>query len=312
MEIIELSSYTDEEKLHIAKDHLLPKQRKKHGLKAAQLKVSDDAIREIISLYTRESGVRVLERNLAAVCRKVATRIAEGSCKSVTVRAGNLEKYLGTPRYTKDLIYPKDEIGLVRGLAWTAVGGEVLDVEVAVVDGSGKVELTGNLGDVMKESAKAAMTYIRSRCEVLGLDKEFYKNKDIHIHFPEGAVPKDGPSAGITMCIGLISALTGIPVRRDVAMTGEITLRGRILPIGGLKEKTMAALRTGVSTVIIPADNEKDLEEIDPDVRRGLKFVTADHVDHILDVALLRMPENTEKPAAPKRSRKAKTVEVRQ
>ncbi len=312
MEIIELSSYTDEEKLHIAKDHLLPKQRKKHGLKAAQLKVSDDAIREIISLYTRESGVRVLERNLAAVCRKVATRIAEGSCKSVTVRAGSLEKYLGTPRYTKDLIYPKDEIGLVRGLAWTAVGGEVLDVEVAVVDGSGKVELTGNLGDVMKESAKAAMTYIRSRCDVLGLDKEFYKNKDIHIHFPEGAVPKDGPSAGITMCIGLISALTGIPVRRDVAMTGEITLRGRILPIGGLKEKTMAAMRTGVSTVIIPADNEKDLEEIDPDVRRALKFVTADHVDHILDVALLRMPEDKEKTAAPKRSRKSKSVEVRQ
>ena len=312
MEIIELSSYTDEEKLHIAKDHLLPKQRKKHGLKAAQLKISDDAIREIISLYTRESGVRILERNLAAVCRKVATRIAEGSCKSVSVRAGNLEKYLGTPRYTKDLIYPKDEIGLVRGLAWTAVGGEVLDVEVAVVDGSGKMELTGNLGDVMKESAKAAMTYIRSRCEVLGLDKEFYKNKDIHIHFPEGAVPKDGPSAGITMCIGLISALTGIPVRRDVAMTGEITLRGRILPIGGLKEKTMAALRTGVTTVIIPADNEKDLEEIDPNVRSALKFVPADHVDRILDVALQRMPVEETKPAAPKRSRKTKTVEVRQ
>ena len=312
MEIIELSSYTDEEKLHIAKDHLLPKQRKKHGLKAAQLKISDDAIREIISLYTRESGVRILERNLAAVCRKVATRIAEGSCKSVSVRAGNLEKYLGTPRYTKDLIYPKDEIGLVRGLAWTAVGGEVLDVEVAVVDGSGKMELTGNLGDVMKESAKAAMTYIRSRCEVLGLDKEFYKNKDIHIHFPEGAVPKDGPSAGITMCIGLISALTGIPVRRDVAMTGEITLRGRILPIGGLKEKTMAALRTRVTTVIIPADNEKDLEEIDPNVRSALKFVPADHVDRILDVALQRMPVEETKPAAPKRSRKTKTVEVRQ
>jgi ATP-dependent Lon protease len=188
----------------------------------------------------------------------------------------------------------------------------VLDVEVAVVDGSGKMELTGNLGDVMKESAKAAMTYIRSRCDVLGLDKEFYKNKDIHIHFPEGAVPKDGPSAGITMCIGLISALTGIPVRRDVAMTGEITLRGRILPIGGLKEKTMAALRTGVTTVIIPADNEKDLEEIDPDVRSALKFVPADHVDRILDVALQRMPVEETKPAALKRSCKTKTVEVRQ
>ncbi len=295
MEIIELGSYTDEEKLHIAKDHLLPKQRAKHGLKARQLKVSDDAIREIIALYTKESGVRLLERNLAALCRKTASRIAEGKCKSVTIRAGGLEKYLGVAKYSQDLIYPKDEVGLVRGLAWTSVGGEVLDVEVAVVDGSGKVELTGNLGDVMKESAKAAMTYIRSRSDLLGLDKDFYKTKDIHIHFPEGAVPKDGPSAGITMCIGLISALTGIPVRRDVAMTGEITLRGRILPIGGLKEKTMAAMRTGVSTVIIPADNEKDLENIDPDVRRALKFVTTDHVDHILDVALARMPDGLKK-----------------
>ena len=311
MEIIELSSYTDEEKLHIAKDHLLPKQRKKHGLKASQLKLSDDAIREVISLYTRESGVRVLERNLAAICRKTAGRIAEGSCKSVSIRAGGLEKYLGVARYSKDLIYPKDEVGLVRGLAWTAVGGEVLDAEVAVVDGTGKMELTGNLGDVMKESARAAMTYIRSRSEMLGLEPDFYKNKDIHIHFPEGAVPKDGPSAGITICIGLISALTGIPVRRDVAMTGEITLRGRILPIGGLKEKTMAAMRTGVSTVIIPADNEKDLEEIDPDVRRALKFVTTDHVDHILDVALVRVPDGVEKPTI-KRTRKTKNVAVRQ
>ena len=312
MEIIELSSYTDEEKLHIAKDHLIPKQRKKHGLKAGQLKISDDAVREIISLYTRESGVRVLERNLAAVCRKAATRIAEGACKSVSVRAGSLEKYLGAPKYAKDVVYAKDEIGLVRGLAWTAVGGEVLDVEVAVVDGSGKMELTGNLGDVMKESAKAAMTYIRSRSDKLGLDADFYKHKDIHIHFPEGAVPKDGPSAGITICIGLISALTGIPVRRDVAMTGEITLRGRILAIGGLKEKTMAAMRTGVKTVIIPEANKKDLEEIDQDVRSALTFVPTDHVDHILDVALVRTPEEAEKAAAPKRSRKTKNVEVRQ
>lgn len=309
MEIIELSSYTDEEKLHIAKDHLLPKQRAKHGLKARQLKVSDDAIREVIALYTRESGVRILERNLAALCRKAASRIAEGKCKSVTIHAGSLEKYLGVAKYSQDLIYPKDEVGLVRGLAWTSVGGEVLDVEVAVVEGSGKVELTGNLGDVMKESAKAAMTYIRSRSDLLGLEKDFYKTKDIHIHFPEGAVPKDGPSAGITMCIGLISALTGIPVRRDVAMTGEITLRGRILPIGGLKEKTMAAMRTGVNTVIIPAENEKDLENIDPDVRRALKFVTTDHVDHILDVALVRMPDGLKK-APSKRKAEAKDMAV--
>lgn len=310
MEIIELSSYTDEEKLHIAKDHLLPKQRKKHGLKSAQLKLSDDAIREIIALYTRESGVRVLERELAAICRKVATRIAAGECKSVSIRSGALEKYLGVPRYSRDLIYPKDEIGLVRGLAWTSVGGEVLDVEVSVVPGTGKMELTGNLGDVMKESARAAMTYIRSRTDLLHLEPDFYKTKDVHIHFPEGAVPKDGPSAGITMCIGLISALTGIAVHRDVAMTGEITLRGRILPIGGLKEKTMAAMRTGVHTVIIPADNEKDLEEIDPDVRKALNFVTTDHVDNILDIALCAMPVKSKK--GTRTPHKSKSVEVRQ
>lgn len=288
MEVIELSSYTDEEKLMIAKQHLLPKERKRHGLNGNSLRVSDDAIREIITLYTRESGVRLLERELAALCRKCAAGIAKGDYKSLTVRAGKLEELLGPAKYKPEHIYPRDEVGLVRGLAWTSVGGEVLDVEVGVVEGSGRLELTGNLGEVMKESCKAAITYIRSRAGKLGIDPEFYKNHDIHIHFPEGAVPKDGPSAGITICIGVISALTGIPVRRDLAMTGEITLRGRILPIGGLKEKTMAALRTGVSTVIIPAGNEPDLEEIDQTVRRSLKFVTADHVDAIIDVALNR------------------------
>lgn len=288
MEVIELSSYTDEEKLMIAKQHLLPKERKRHGLNGNSLRVSDDAIREIITLYTRESGVRLLERELAALCRKCAAGIAKGDYKSLTVRAGKLEELLGPAKYKPEHIYPRDEVGLVRGLAWTSVGGEVLDVEVGVVEGSGRLELTGNLGDVMKESCKAAITYIRSRAGKLGIDPEFYKNRDIHIHFPEGAVPKDGPSAGITICIGVISALTGIPVRRDLAMTGEITLRGRILPIGGLKEKTMAALRTGVSTVIIPAGNEPDLEEIDQTVRRSLKFVTADHVDAVIDVALNR------------------------
>ena len=288
MEVIELSSYTDEEKLQIAKQHLLPKQRKKHGLKQAQLRVSDDAIREIITLYTRESGVRVLERSLAAVCRKTAKRIALGECKRVQLRAGSVANYLGPARYEPERVYAQDEVGLVRGLAWTSVGGEVLDVEVAVLDGTGKLELTGNLGNVMKESAQAAVTYIRSRAQLLGIDPEFYKNKDIHIHFPEGAVPKDGPSAGITICIAVISALTNTPVRRDLAMTGEITLRGRILPIGGLKEKTMAAMRIGITTVIIPRENEKDLEEIDPTVRSALKFVTTDHVDKILDVAFGR------------------------
>ena len=288
MEVIELTSYTDEEKLQIARRHLLPKQRAKHGLNGRTLRVSDDAIREIISLYTRESGVRLLERELAAVCRKCAAGIAQGEYKSLNVRAGMLEPLLGVPRYKPDAVYPKDEVGLVRGLAWTSVGGEVLDVEVNVVEGTGHLELTGNLGDVMKESCKAAITYIRSRARQLGIDPEFYKNRDIHIHFPEGAVPKDGPSAGITICIGVISALTGIPVRRDLAMTGEITLRGRILPIGGLKEKTMAALRAGVSTVIIPAGNEADLDEIDQSVRHCLRFITADHVDAILDTALNR------------------------
>ncbi len=288
MEVIELGSYTDEEKLRIAKAHLLPKQRKKHGLKATALRVSDDAIREIISDYTRESGVRILERQFSALCRKTARMIAAGERKSLSIRAGQLAPYLGAPKYKESRLYPRDEVGLVRGLAWTQVGGEVLDVECAVMPGSGKLELTGNLGDVMKESARAAVSYIRTRCGVLGIDPEFYKSKDIHLHFPEGAVPKDGPSAGITICIALISALTGLPVRRDVAMTGEISIRGRILPIGGLKEKTMAALRTGIHTVIIPSENEKDLEEIDQTVRSALNFVTTDHVDKILDTVLIR------------------------
>ena len=288
MEVIELSSYTDEEKLEIAKRHLLPKQRKKHGLRANQLKISDEALRAIISGYTRESGVRLLEREIARVCRKAAAMIAGGECKSLNVKNEKLEAVLGPVKFKPDEQRSQDEVGLVRGLAYTAVGGAMLDVEVSVVDGSGKLELTGNLGDVMKESAHAAVTYIRSRASVLGIDPDFYKNKDIHIHFPEGAVPKDGPSAGITVCIALISALTGTPVRHDVAMTGEITLRGRVLPIGGLREKTMAAYRNGVRTVIIPSENTSDLEEIDQTVRRGLHFVPTDHVDKVLDVALVR------------------------
>ena len=299
MEVIELSSYTDEEKLEIAKRHLLPKQRKKHGLRANQLKISDEALRAIISGYTRESGVRLLEREIARVCRKAAAMIAGGECKSLNVKNDKLEAVLGPVKFKPDEQRSQDEVGLVRGLAYTAVGGEVLDVEVSVVDGSGKLELTGNLGDVMKESAHAAVTYIRSRASVLGIDPDFYKNKDIHIHFPEGAVPKDGPSAGITVCIALISALTGTPVRHDVAMTGEITLRGRVLPIGGLREKTMAAYRNGVRTVIIPNDNASDLEEIDQTVRRGLLFVPTDHVDKVLDVALVRESESAAVTAPP-------------
>jgi len=292
MEVIQLSSYTDEEKLHIAKDHLVPKQRKAHGLKANQLKLSDAAIRELINSYTRESGVRNLERQLANICRKAASGIAEEKFKSLNVRAGSLADILGPAKFKPDVMRSRDEIGLVRGLAYTAVGGEVLDVEVAVVEGSGKLQLTGNLGNVMQESAKAALTYIRSRASVLCIDPDFHKNKDIHIHFPEGAVPKDGPSAGITVTVALISALSGTPVRRDVAMTGEITLRGRVLAIGGLKEKTMAACRIGVKTVIIPAENEADLENIDQNVRKQLDFVMAENVDDILDTVLVRKIED--------------------
>ena len=312
MEVITLGSYTDEEKLQIAKRYLLPKQRKKHGLKAVQLKLEDDAIREIIRSYTRESGVRVLERELAAVCRKAACGVAEGKYKSLSVKAGKLEPLLGPARFKPDARRSKPEVGLVRGLAYTEVGGEVLDVEVAVLPGSGKLELTGNLGDVMKESARAALSYIRSRAKVLGIDPDFHTNCDIHIHFPEGAVPKDGPSAGITVTIALISALTGTPVRSDVAMTGEITLRGRVLPIGGLREKTMAAYRAGVKTVLIPAENEADLQEIDQTVRAGLQFVPVDHADAALDVALLRgeLHETMPLPAPPPQNPGRKAIRV--
>ena len=293
MEVIELTSYTDEEKLQIARNYLLPKQRKRHGLKATQLKIGDDAVRAVIRGYTRESGVRQLEREIAALCRKAASGIAEERFKSLSVRPEKLEKLLGPVRFKPDERRSAATVGLVRGLAYTSVGGEVLDVETAVVSGSGKVELTGNLGDVMKESARAAITYIRSRAELLGIDPEFYKNKDIHIHFPEAAVPKDGPSAGITMCIAVISALSGKPVRGDIAMTGEISLRGRVLPIGGLREKTMAALRAGVSTVIIPQENESDLEEIDPLVRARLNFVAVEHADEVLELVFPKQEDES-------------------
>lgn len=296
MEIIELSSYTDEEKLMITKEHLLPKQLKKHGLKKTQVRLSDDAIREIIRCYTRESGVRNLERELANLCRKCAMRfVSDPEIKRISVSGRNLEELLGVRKFLPDKLAPTDSIGLVTGLAWTSVGGETLEVECNVVDGSGKLNLTGNLGDVMKESVQAAMSYIRSRTQVLGISEDFYKTKDIHVHFPEGAVPKDGPSAGITVCTAMVSALTGAPVRRDIAMTGEISIRGRVLPIGGLKEKTMAAMRHGVKTVIIPAANEKDLEEIDQTVRKALDFILVDHVDAVIDAALV-LPTSEDSP----------------
>ena len=287
MEVIELGSYTDEEKLQIAKRHLLPKQLTKHGIAKSRVRLTDDAIREIIACYTRESGVRTLERELAAVCRKCAMRfVEENPPKRLTITGSNLEKFLGPRRFLPDEMPQADQVGLVTGLAWTSVGGTTLEVEVNVVEGTGKLELTGNLGTVMKESVFAAVSYIRSRTNELGLDPDFYKTKDIHVHFPEGAVPKDGPSAGITICTAIVSALTARPVRRDIAMTGEISIRGRVLPIGGLKEKTMAALRHGVKTVIIPAANEKDLAEIDQTVKNSLQFITARHVDSVLAAAL--------------------------
>jgi len=294
MEVIELGSYTDEEKLMIAKNHLIPKQLEKHGIKKSQLRITDDGIQEIITCYTRESGVRRLEKSVAEICRKTAMQLLEQEeAKRITVTASNIEAFLGIRKFLPDQLFGQDQVGVVTGLAWTSVGGDTLEVEVNVMDGSGKLELTGNLGDVMKESAHAALSYIRANAQKLGISSDFYKTKDIHVHFPEGAVPKDGPSAGVTVCTAMVSALTGAAVRRDVAMTGEISLRGRVMAIGGLKEKTMAALRRGITTVIIPKDNERDLEEIDQRVRSRLNFVVASHVDTVLDTALNRKAESS-------------------
>ena len=286
MEVIELGSYTDEEKLHIAREHLLPKQMKENGLRRGQLRLDDDALRRIITDYTRESGVRTLERQLGKLCRRAAMRLVQTDVKRIDITVKDLKDFLDTPPYGEDTRSKTDQIGVVNGLAWTEVGGELLEVEAGVMDGTGKLELTGNLGQVMQESVKAAYTCLRSRARELGIAPDFYKTKDIHVHFPEGAVPKDGPSAGITICTAMLSALTGRAVRHDVAMTGEVTLRGRVLPIGGLREKTMAAKRNGITTVIIPKENEKDLADIDPAVRAALRFVTAETVDAVFAHAL--------------------------
>ncbi len=288
MELIHLDSYTDEEKVMIAKNHLLPKQKARHGLKKAQLRVPDSTLREIIACYTRESGVRRLEQELAKLCRRATMELLEHpETTRLTVSSANLEKYLGIRKFLPDRLPEEDPIGLVNGLAWTSVGGEMLEVECNVVEGTGKLELTGNLGKVMQESVQAAMSFIRSRAKSLGIPEDFYKTKDVHVHFPEGAVPKDGPSAGVTVCTALVSALTGARVRRDIAMTGEISIRGRVLAIGGLKEKTMAALRHGIKTVIIPEENQKDLEEIDQTVRKALNFVPVRTADTVLETALI-------------------------
>lgn len=288
MEIIDLSSYTHEEKFNIAKKHLVPKQLKEHNIDKKQLKINDKAIRLMIDGYTKEAGVRQLERLVAKVMRKAAVRFVDGETDVISVTEKNLSDFLGQVKFKPDEISRKDEVGLVNGLAWTSVGGEMLTIEVSVLDGTGKLELTGSLGDVMKESAKTAVSLVRSRAEQFGIDKDFYKTKDIHIHVPEGAVPKDGPSAGITMTTALTSALSNISVRGNVAMTGEITLRGRVLPIGGLKEKSMAAYRQGMTTVIIPWDNASDIDEIDDAVKQKITFVPVKTIDDVFAVALKR------------------------
>lgn len=287
MEVIELTSYTAEEKFHIAKKHLIPKQIKEHGLKASQLKIDDSAIHDIILHYTKEAGVRNLERFIASLCRKSAKKIASEEAKKVTIKSANLKDFLGIYKYLDDLKSDKNQVGVVNGLAWTSVGGVLMPLEVLLLDkGKGNIEVTGSLGDVMKESAKIAVSYSRSVADKYNIDAEFYKNNDIHIHAPEGAVPKDGPSAGVTMSTALISALSGIPVKSNVAMTGEITLHGKVLPIGGLREKTMAAYKAGIETVIIPSLNKADIEEVDDVVKEKLNFIYAENIEQVLDNAL--------------------------
>lgn len=286
MEVVPLSSYTREEKFHIAKEHLVTKQVKRHGLNGNQLRIADDALYSLVDDYTRESGVRNLERQVAALCRKTAAKVAEETVKRVTVRASNLESFLGPALFRREETEKEDRVGVVTGLAWTSVGGEIMPIEALILNGSGKLELTGSLGSVMKESARAAVSYIRSKSDQLSLDPEFYKNKDIHIHVPEGAIPKDGPSAGVTIATAVVSALTGRRVHHDVAMTGEITLTGQVLRIGGLKEKTMAAYAQGLKRVIIPNENRPDLSEVDAAVKNSLEFFPVRSIDDVLQLAL--------------------------
>ena len=286
MEVIELSTYTDTEKLNIAKNHLIPKQMKRNGINSRMFKISDEGIRALIKGYTKEAGVRNLEREIASLIRKSAKKIAEGKAKSVRITEKNLSEFLGKIKVIPEKLEEKNPVGIVNGLAYTQAGGDLLKVEVAVMDGTGKIELTGSLGDVMKESAKIAHSYVRTIADEYKIDKGFYKDKDIHIHFPEGAIPKDGPSAGVTMVTAIVSALSGVPVKRDFAMTGEITLRGKVLPIGGLKEKTLAAYRAGINTVLIPADNMRDLDDIDSEAKDHLHFIPCKTASDVLGAVL--------------------------
>ena len=288
MELIEVTSYTENEKLHIAKEHLLAKQMERNGIRQEQLAITDKAMAKIISGYTREAGVRNLERKLGEICRKAARPLYEGEKEKIKVTEQNLEKFLGKEKYSFDKKNDTDEVGIVRGLAWTSVGGDTLEIEVNIMPGKGEFQLTGQLGDVMKESAQAGISYIRSVSEEYHIPKKFFQENDIHIHIPEGAVPKDGPSAGITMATAMLSAITKTPVRADVAMTGEITLRGRVLPIGGLKEKTLAAKNAGIKTICVPKKNEKDIDEISPEIKKGLEIVFVEQMKDVLDVAFVK------------------------
>jgi ATP-dependent Lon protease len=288
MELIEVTSYTENEKLHIAKEHLLAKQMERNGIRPEQLSITDKAMAKIISGYTREAGVRNLERKLGEICRKAARPLYEGEKEKIKVTEQNLEKFLGKEKYSFDKKNDTDEVGIVRGLAWTSVGGDTLEIEVNIMPGKGEFQLTGQLGDVMKESAQAGISYIRSVSEEYHIPKKFFQENDIHIHIPEGAVPKDGPSAGITMATAMLSAITKTPVRADVAMTGEITLRGRVLPIGGLKEKTLAAKNAGIKTICVPKKNEKDIDEISPEIKKGLEIVFVEQMKDVLDVAFVK------------------------
>ena len=291
MEVIEINSYTENEKIHIAQRHLIPKQLKSHGLSEEQLSISKKALQKIATVYTREAGVRQLERKIGGICRKSAREILEDNKKCIKITERNLEHYLGKEIYQFQKVNEQDEVGIVRGLAWTSVGGDTLQIEVNVMPGEGEILLTGQLGDVMKESARAGISYIRSVSKEHGIDEKFFKEHDIHIHIPEGAVPKDGPSAGITMATAIFSAATGRKVRADVAMTGEITLRGRVLPIGGLKEKLLAAKNAGIRMVLIPKENERDIEEMSSEITKGLKIVSVSHMDEVLDYAFLKEQE---------------------
>jgi ATP-dependent Lon protease len=305
MEIIQLSGYTEEEKLEIAKRHLIPKQIEEHGLKKTQIQFTDEGIRAMINLYTQEAGLRNLEREIASVCRKVAKQVATGEKKIRKIHTDNLDQFLGRPKVFQEELLKRDQVGVATGLAWTPVGGDVLFVEATAMKGRGMLTLTGQLGDVMKESAHAALSYARSHAKELGISEDFFGKHDIHVHVPEGAIPKDGPSAGVTMATAILSLLTGKAVHRKIAMTGEITLRGEVLPVGGIKEKVLAARRAKIDTVILPSLNKRDLEDVNETIRKEMKFVFVDDVKSVFKAALLDAKKPGKTPRGPRRLRKS-------